>query len=184
MTNQALILIDLQNDYFDGGRMPLHHSDAAVQAAAKLLAAFRTHGLPVIHIQHIIPRSPAPFFEAGTHGAEIHPAVAPQNGEPLIVKNHPNSFRDTTLQAELTRIGTTNLVIAGAMSQMCVDSTARAAADLGYTVTVAHDACACPALTFNDTQIPAPLVHAAFMAALSGSFATVTDTSHVIAALP
>lgn len=183
MTQQALILIDLQNDYFADGRMPLYHPDAAVQAAVKLLAAFRAHALPVVHIQHIIPRSPAPFFEAGTKGAEIHAAVAPVQGETLIVKNHPNSFRDTTLQAELTRLGATNLVIAGAMSQMCVDSTARAAADLGYTVTVAHDACACPALTFNDTEITAPLVHAAFMAALSGSFATVTDTSRLIAAL-
>ena len=60
---QALILIDLQNDYFDGGRMPLHQPDLAVAAAATLLAAFRARGLPVLHIQHIIPKTPAPFFE-------------------------------------------------------------------------------------------------------------------------
>ncbi len=181
MPDPVLIIVDLQNDYFEGGRMTLHKTDAAAANAARILAAFRDHAFPVIHIQHIIPETPAPFFEAGTEGVKINAAVAPIIGEPVIVKNHPNSFRDTGLKAALDALGATDLVIVGAMSQMCIDTTTRAAHDMGYGCTVAHDACACPPQSFNGVEVSAPQVHAAFMAALSDGFATVISTDKAIA---
>lgn len=182
MTATALLIIDLQNDYFPGGRMALEAIDTAAARAARLLAAFRARGWPVIHVQHIVARSPAPFFEAGTEGVAIHRLVAPQTGETVIVKAYPNSFRQTGLKAALDALGVERLVIAGAMSHMCIDATTRAAADLGYACTVAEDACATRALAHGGVTVPAAQVHAALMAALT-SYGTVAPTETVLANL-
>ena len=94
---QALLIVDLQNDYFDGGKFPLVGIDAAAKNAARVLAAFRAQGLHVIHIRHEILREPAPFFAPESEGAEIHEMVAPERDEVVITKNFPNSFRETDL---------------------------------------------------------------------------------------
>lgn len=180
MTNQALILIDIQNDYFDGGKFPLEQSREAGENSARLLEYFRENNMPVVHIQHITDIPNAPFFEKGTQGVDIHPLVAPEKGEPVVVKHFPNSFKETTLQSHLDELQVDSLVIAGMMSNMCVDSTTRAAADLGYTCTVVHDACAAASLEFEGTTCPAPLVHAAFMAALKSAFATMKPTDELV----
>ena len=98
-------------------------------------------------------------------------------------KTEPNSFLGTTLRDELTDLGVDELVIAGMMTSMCVDSTTRAAAELGYDVTVVHDACAAPDLEFGGTKVPGAAVHAAFLAALGDSFAVVGSSADVIASL-
>ena len=95
----ALLLIDLQNDYFPGGAWELAGSDAAVASAARLLAAFRAAGKPVIHIQHVAAHPGATFFRPATPGVEIHPLVAPAPGEKVVIKHFANSFRDTSLLA-------------------------------------------------------------------------------------
>lgn len=178
----ALLLIDLQNDYFSGGAMALEGSEAAVAVATRLLDRWRARHLPVIHVQHLSTRSGAGFFIPGTEGAEIHPAVAPLPGEPVVVKHTPNSFRDTPL-ADLLRTGDIDhLVIAGMMTHMCVDSTARAAADLGFRCTVVQDACATRSLSFGGTAVPAAQVQAAFLAALQGLFAEVCTGATILAA--
>ena len=182
MTAPALLIIDLQNDYFTGGRMALEAPEAAAARAAELMAAFRARGWPVLSIQHVMARSPAPFFEPGTEGVEINAAVRPTPDETVIVKHFPNSFRETGLGAALEAAGVRDLVIAGAMSHMCVDATTRAAADLGYGCTVAQDACATRALAFGGVEVPAAHVHAAFMAAL-GSYGKVADTADILAGL-
>lgn len=183
MTTQALLIVDLQNDYFEGGKFPLSKTDEATANAASILARFRASGLPVIHIRHEILRKPAPFFEPGTEGAEIHPAVAPAGNEAVITKNFPNSFRDTNLQDQLQVLGITDLVIIGAMSHFCIDATTRAATDLGYGCTVAHDACATRDLEFDGVTVPAAQVHAAFMAALAMGYGAILPTERVIAGL-
>ena len=99
--NTALLLIDIQNDYFPGGNMVLEGADEACAQAGKLLTAFRRAGLAVIHIQHLSLRPGSTFFLPGTPGAEIHAHVAPQAGEPVIEKHYPNSFRETMLMAAL-----------------------------------------------------------------------------------
>ncbi|MCW1932658.1 cysteine hydrolase family protein [Pararhodobacter zhoushanensis] len=179
MPETALLIVDMQRDYFPGGRMALEGTDAAATQAAKLVAHFRAQGWPVLHVQHIMARSPAPFFEAGTEGAEIHPSLAPQDGETLIVKAFPNSFRETGLKAALDALGIERLVIAGAMSHMCIDATTRAAGDLGYTCLVADDACATRALSHGGVTVPAAQVHATMMAGLT-SYATVEPTDAVL----
>lgn len=179
----ALLIIDIQNDYFPGGAMELVGSTEAGAQAGKLLAAFRGKGLPVIHVQHISTRPGASFFVPETKGVEIHASVAPQAGETIIQKNFPNSFRDTPLLQHLRDRDITRLVIAGMMTQMCIDSTVRAAADLGFACSLAHDACATRDLSFGGVTVPAASVQAAFLAALNGLFARVQTTDELCAGL-
>jgi nicotinamidase-related amidase len=175
--HSALVLIDLQNDYFPGGRFELHEASAAVAKAGQVLAAFRARGWPVIHVRHEADRPGATFFLPGTDGAAIHPAVAPAPGETVVLKHFPNSFRETDLQERLEALGVRHLVVAGMMTNLCVDATVRAAFDLAYDVTVLGDACAARELTFEGEAIPAPQVHGAFLAALGMVYAKVVRTA-------
>jgi nicotinamidase-related amidase len=180
----ALLLIDIQNDYFPGGTMELVGADGASKQAASLLAAFRASAWPVFHIQHIATRPTATFFRPHTQGVEIHPNVLPTPGEAVITKAYPNSFRETSLLASLRAADVSTMVVVGMMTHMCVDTTVRAAADLGFVCTVVHDACATKALTFQAQTVQAAEVQAAYMAALQGSFGEVCSTAEVIARLP
>jgi nicotinamidase-related amidase len=179
----ALLIIDIQNDYFPGGAMALEGAEAAGQNAAKLLAAFRAKHLPVFHMQHQSVRPGATFFIPGTPGAEIHPCVAPAANEKVLEKNYPNSFRETALETRLEAAGTRHLVIAGMMTQMCVDATVRQAFDLGYRVTLGADACATRDQSFGGQTIPAVQVQGAFLAALSGLYAKVAPVDEIVPSL-
>jgi nicotinamidase-related amidase len=179
--NSCLILVDFQNDYFPGGAMELVGIEAAAANARLLLTDFRRTGSPVIHIRHVSARPGATFFLPGTDGAEIHPLMTPREGETVIEKNFPNSFRTTPLLDTLKRMGRDALVICGAMSHMCIDATTRAAFDLGFTCTVAEDACATRDLVFKGRVVRAADVHASFMAALSVPYAAVVATHEIIA---
>jgi nicotinamidase-related amidase len=178
--SNALIIVDIQNDYFPGGRMTLHEIDRAAEYAARLLKHFRDENRPVVHIQHTWEDPSAPFFVAGTPGAEIHESVAPRAGERVIVKHYPNSFRESPLLEELRRLGVNDLTICGAMSHMCIDATTRAAADYGFNCTVAHDACATRDVEFQGATVAAKDVHAAYMSALGFAYAKVVPTSDAL----
>jgi len=184
MDKTALILVDIQNDYFPGGKMTLEGIDAASANAARLLSRFREKRLPVFHIRHLAARPGATFFLPDTPGSEIHPSVAPMADETVVVKHFPNSFRETSLLDQLKKAGVASVVICGAMSHMCIDATVRAAADLGFRCRVAQDACATRALVFGQEIVPAAMVHAAFMAALSAAYAEVLTTEELIAENP
>jgi nicotinamidase-related amidase len=179
----ALVLIDLQNDYFPGGAMELVGSDAAVEQARTLLQAFRARGLPLFHIQHISKRPGATFFLPNTKGVEIHSAVAPSSGEAVVNKHFPSSFRETTLLENLRGVGATRLVFAGMMTHMCVDTTVRAAADLGFECSLAEDGCATRSLQFSGNQVDAAQVQMAYLAALNGAFAKVQPARAIADAL-
>ena len=181
--SQALLIVDVQNDYFPGGRMELVGSREAGQQAGELLAAFRAARLPVIHVQHISVRPGATFFLPGTEGIRIHEAVAPREGEPIFEKSFPNAFRQTGLLAHLQGLGVRQLTIAGMMTHMCIDTTVRAAFDLGFESTLAHDACATKALSFGGTEVTAAEVQATFLAALDGTFAKVRSAAEIRANL-
>ena len=178
----TLLLIDIQNDYFEGGAMALPHSAEAAMRAAAVLAYWREQGRRVIHMQHIAKRAGATFFLPGTAGAEIHASVQAREGEMVIQKQFPNCFRETSLLDRLRELGTRELVIAGMMSQLCIDTTTRAAADLGFACTVVHDACAARALEFQGLALSAQQVHAAYMAALQGSFAKMMGSQDLLQA--
>ena len=171
----ALILVDIQKDYFSGGQMELVGMNDASRNARELLRFFREKKWPIFHIQHIAVRDGATFFLPNSVGMEIHENVKPLLGETIIQKHHPNSFLNTKLHEELLKAGIESVVICGAMSHMCIDATTRAAADLGFQCTVVHDACATRDLIFNDKAVPADMVHSAFMAAFQSVYAKVMD---------
>ena len=181
--NTALLLIDIQNDYFPGGKMELEGSPEASEKTKQVLSLFRKKGLPVVHVQHISVRPGASFFISGTEGVEIRANVKPLLNEPVIRKHYPNSFRDTSLLEHLKGEDITHVVIAGMMTHMCVDATTRAAFDYGFQCTVLHDACATRGLSFNEDIVPARQVHAAFLAALGAVYAKIISTDDFIASL-
>ncbi len=177
--NQALVIVDMQNDYFPGGRMELVGIEEAAENVSQLLETFRTGVRSVIHMQHLSVNPGATFFLPETEGAEIHKSVAPAKGELVIRKNYPSSFRETGLLAELQKRNVDEIVVCGAMTHMCIDTTVRAAFDLGLNCVVVADGCATTNLTFGDLVIEAAQVHGAFMASLGAVFARVTDMSGV-----
>lgn len=180
MSKRALIVIDIQNDYFPGGKWTLSNIESAAGNAARVLDAARTAGDLVVHVRHENPDPGAPFFMAGSEGAEIHATVRPAQGEDVVVKQHVNSFRDTRLEDLLDDNGVEEVVMVGAMSHMCIDAAARAARDLGYGVTVIHDACATRDLEFGGAVVPAADVHAAFMSALGFAYADMVSTDRYL----
>ncbi|MFE5407426.1 cysteine hydrolase family protein [Microbacterium sp. NPDC056569] len=180
---RLLLLIDIQRDYFPGGRHPLVDPDAAADAAARLLAAFRTTGERVVHVQHIWEGPDAAFFAPGTPGVEFDPRVAPDGQEHVIVKHQPNAFLGTGLESLLRAADADEIVVAGMMSSMCVDATVRAASDLGFRIAVAQDASAAPHLAYGGRTVPGSQVHLAFMAALDGTYARVADVDALVGEL-
>ncbi len=178
---QALLLIDIQNDYFAGGRSQLHEPLEALANAEWVLKKFRESGAPVIHVQHISVQDGATFFLPGTDGVKIHERLTPLESEPVVVKHAPSSFLGTNLLELLQDGNITELVVCGMMSHMCIDTTVRACKDHGLKVTLLEDACATKDLNFRDTVIPAETVHRTFMAALSGMFARVIRTQEYLA---
>lgn len=181
MSTRALILIDIQNDYFADGKWPLHGIDAATENAVRVLAAARAAGDTVVHVRHEFQGDSAPFFAAGSAGAHIHGSVQPLAEESVVLKHQVNSFRDTDLKARLDKAGVEQVTLVGAMSHMCIDAAARASADYGYATTVIHDACATRDQEFDGKHVPAPQVQAAYMAALAFAYATVTSTEQYLA---
>lgn len=179
MSKRAVIVVDLQKDYLDSGKWGLVGIDAAVQKAASIIEAARASGTPVVHVRHESVEG-APFLAAGTEGAEIIPAVQPKEGETVVIKNYPNSFRGTNLKELLDAKGIKEVVIVGAMTHMCIDATARAAADFGYSVLVAHDATASRDVEFNGKTISAAETHAAFLSALAFAYGKVVSSDELL----
>jgi nicotinamidase-related amidase len=179
---RALIVIDIQNDYFPGGKWTLDNMDAAADNAARVIAAARAAGDLVVHVRHEFASADAPFFTPGSEGARTHEKVLPAQGEAVVLKHHVNSFRETDLEDILDRNGVEDVVIAGAMSHMCIDAATRAANDLGYGVTVIHDACASRDLEFDGAVVPAAKVHAAYMSALGFAYAKTVSTDDFVGA--
>lgn len=180
MSKRAIIVVDIQNEYFPDGKLPLEGIETAVANAAKVIEHARSAKDCVIHVRHEAADSNRPFFTPGTQGVAIHPMVAPLDSETVLVKHFPNSFLETGLKELLDQQDIEDVVIIGAMSHMCIDATSRAASDFGYKTTVVHDACATRDLEFDGMTVPATQVHAAMMAALAFAYGTVITTDQYI----
>jgi len=176
----ALLLIDIQNDYFPGGKMALEGSLEAGQKAKRLLEYFRKERFPRVHIQHVSTRDGATFLLSDTDGVQFHESVRPAELETVIQKHYPNAFRDTRLLSFLRESRVQGLVIAGMMTHLCVDATVRAASEHGFECWIAGDACATKALTFQGKTIPAGEVQGAFLAALDGTYGKVMNAEDII----
>jgi nicotinamidase-related amidase len=136
MKKKALLVIDVQKGIVHG--LPVKDADGVLKRIHSLQERFRSAGAPVINIQHDGP--PGHRVEKGTSGWNIEEAVEPASGEPVIHKRASDSFFETSLQDHLSRLGITDLVVAGCMTQYCVDTTCRRAVTLGYNVVLASDA--------------------------------------------
>ncbi len=176
--SRALVLVDIQRDYFPGGKMPLHEPEAAAAKAGEVLEAFRAAGDPVVHVKHLTPPGGG-FLEEDTDGIDHMEPVTPNDGEAVVEKRHPNSFLETDLEARLRAEGVEEVVVVGMMTSMCVDATTRAGSDLGFKMTVVEDACATPALEHDGRAVGAPDVQAAFLAALGQFYADVVPAERL-----
>ena len=165
MSKTALLVIDVQNDYFPQGKMELFRVEQALIQVNKLEDAFIQNDQPIIYIQHIANQPNAPFFEAGTVGVELHSGLKIVPDSIVIEKHYPNSFFQTTLKAQLDQLGVEKLVICGMMTHMCVDATSRAAAEFGYDPVVIADATATRDLSYANKTTQATDVQTACLAA-------------------
>ncbi|MBC5842075.1 MAG: cysteine hydrolase [Flavobacteriaceae bacterium] len=177
--SKALIIIDIQNDYFENGAMELVGALEASEKAKQVLSNFRENNLPIIHIQHLASAS-GTFFLPNTSGQEIHKNVTPLTGEKLIIKNYPNSFRETELLDYLKSENISELVLVGMMTHMCIDATVRAAKDFDFECTLISDATATRDLEINGKKVKADDVQNAFLAGLSSFYATVKTTEEYL----
>ena len=176
----ALLLIDIQNDYFENGTMALVGSDKASENTKLILERYRANHQTIIHIQHIATSPNTTFFRPNTTGAETNNNVKPLNNEKVIVKHYPNSFRDTELADYLKSKNISNLVICGMMTHMCVDATTRAAKDMGYDIVLIGDACATKDQEINGQKVKAEEVQKSFLAALNYYYSTVLTTQQYL----
>ena len=176
----ALLLVDIQNDYFPGGNMELVGIDIASSNARLLLDQFRDQNLQTFHIKHTFHDAQAEFFLPNTDGSEINGCVDPLPNETVITKHFPNSFRETNLLEQLKINSITDLVICGAMSHMCIEATTRAAADLGFKCVVVQDACATRDIEFQGKTVSANDVHNTSMSALAFAYANVVNVDELI----
>lgn len=177
----ALIIIDIQNDYFPNGKMELNNPEKAAANASKVLEWFRQSNKDnIFHIRHIASSPELGFFLPNTEGSEFHKTVLPLENENIIIKNSANSFLKTDLESKLREKGITKIVVAGMMTHMCIDATVRAAVDLGFETTLIEDACASKDLAYQDEIIPALQVHRAFISALQSMYCTVRSTEEFL----
>jgi nicotinamidase-related amidase len=170
----TLIMIDFQNTYRTGV-MALPGADRALEAASRLLDRARAAGTPVVHVVNDGGEG-SPYDIRADIGRVADP-VAPQDGEPVVVKRFPNSFHDTGLLDVLRRLDAgPDLVLAGFMTHMCVQFTAQGAFNLGYRPTVVAEACATRPLAGPDgAPIPADALHAAALTTIGDLFGLVAD---------
>ena len=181
MSKKALIVIDIQNEYFENGALPLVNPVEASLNAGKVIEHFRAKNLPIAHIQHVSANPEfMPIFLEGTNGVEIHENIKTLEGEKVFQKYFPNSFRDTGLLEYLKENDVTEVVITGMMTHMCVDATTRAAFDFGYKCTVIGDTCASRDLEINGKTVKADEVHHAFLAALEFFYAEIKSTEEFL----
>lgn len=175
LSDAALILIDCQEEY-RRGPLALPGVEPALAEAAVLLERARSLGRPVVHVRHV--GGPGGPFDPDAERGRIAEAVAPRDGEPVVLKRKPNAFADTDLSALLEERGMKTLILVGFMTHMCVSSTARAALDLGLSCTIAASACATRALPDGrGGAVDAETLHRAELAALSDRFAAIAETA-------
>ena len=176
---KAVIVIDVQNDYFPGGKMELVNSREAGEKTAELLKEAREKNIEVIYIQHISIREGAGFFIKGSEGAEINKSVTPLKNEKIFQKNYPNSFRETGLYEYLKSKNINELIVCGMMTHMCVDTTVRAGFDLGFKMKLVSDCCATRDLKYGEKTVSAENVQTAYFGAINGIFAEVVKVENL-----
>lgn len=141
---KALLVIDIQSDYFPAGKFPLEGADEALTHALAVIDQARKGGTMIVAVQHVAPQG-APFFEEGSEGAALHPKIAAATaGDSLVTKREADSFLETGLGELLQKADVKELQIIGMMTQHCVTHTALSPEARDYSVSIVGDACAAP----------------------------------------
>ena len=179
----ALIIIDIQNEYFNGGGLPLPESESAAVNAKVLLEWARENALTVVHIRHLATNASSPIFAPNSKTSEIAAIVSPLISERIFTKHFPNAFLGTDLHTFLISHKIDTLIICGMMTHTCVASTSQAAAELNYSVILAKNACTTRSLPTGDTgqAMDYKTIHAATLVALSDAIADIMGTDEIIA---
>lgn len=177
LAEQTLVVVDCQNTY-TRGPLELAGVQAALDAVEELLDRARTAGVPVVHVQH--DAGPGSAYDVRADSGAIVERVAPRPGEPVVVKNRPSSFVGTDLHERLQAAAACDLLIAGFMTHMCVNSTARNAFSLGYRPTVVAAATATRDLPGPDGPLPAAAVQAVSLAAIADLFGVVVPDAAAV----
>ncbi|UDF28799.1 UNVERIFIED_ORG: cysteine hydrolase [Roseateles sp. XES5] len=177
--NAVLIPIDMQRA-FDAAPWPPRWNDRLDENGLALLSAWRAAGRPIIHVRHdsIVPGS---TLGPGTAGNAHRPGFEPQTGEPLVTKSVNAAFIGTDLELRLRRLGAETIVLFGLSTDMCVSTSVRVGANLGYRVILVEDACDCFDLPDGTGgTIPAAEVHRVHVATLRHEFAEVLRTADLV----
>ncbi|KAK5170601.1 phospholipase C type enzyme [Saxophila tyrrhenica] len=172
-TDSTLIIIDAQNEYAEG-KLAVSNAPATRKAISSLLSKYREAGGKIVHIKHLVPEG-APVFTPGSRLAEEYEELTPREGEKVVEKLHPSSFADTNLHEYLRGVGGLKVVLTGYMAHVCVSTTARDGARLGYDVLVAEDC-------VGDRDIPGASgaeVTKMVMHELGDAFATVVQSGDI-----
>lgn len=176
----ALLVIDFQNEYFNG-KMPIPDGVAAQHNAQCLIEFADQHKMPVIHIQHIGPAGSAVFAQDGKT-VDFHPLMLPRPQDTLVQKTTVSVFASTDIDAQLKKAGIKTLIISGLMTHACVAAAARDATPLGYDVVVASDATATRAITrANGRSVTKDQLHDSALAEIEDTFGSVLTTAQIVA---
>ncbi|MET9777484.1 isochorismatase family protein [Streptomyces sp. NPDC006367] len=173
LAESTLILVDYQNTYTTGV-MELDGWREALDAASALLARARREGAKVIHV--INDGGEGTPYDIRAEIGQIHPSVAPADGEPVVVKKLPNAFLGTDLDEHVDAAGNDDLVVIGFMTHMCVAYTTQGAFLRGNRPTVVADACATRALPVTDTEVTSHQLHTSALAAIADLYGTVVPS--------
>lgn len=179
----GLVVIDVQNDYFPGGKFVLFRARSALARTLQLRDWARRKGLPIWWIRHTSPSPRAFFLLPNTPGAELHAALGPLPSEPIVDKHDPNSFVATDLEAQLRAHGVDTVVWAGMISWMCVETTVRSAKDKGFRNWVARDAVASGWISGPYGPVTPWSAHRAFLSALGFAHAELLSTRQILRSL-
>lgn len=176
----ALLVIDFQNEYFDG-KMPIPDGKAALENAKRLIALADDAGMPVFHVQHVTP-SGTPIFAEDGRTVAFHADIQPGENHAVVRKSSVSVFPTTDIDVQLKAKGIKTLIVSGLMTHACVAGATRDAVPLGYNVIVAADACATRDLTGEDGKtVPHSVLHQASLVSLSDTFADVQATDAILA---
>ena len=177
----ALLVIDFQHEYFEGGRLFIPDGSAALGHALQLVRFADSHRIPVFHVQHL-GAAGAALFPRDSERSAFHPELTPAPQHAVVQKTMASSFAGTDLHPQLQARGTETLIICGLMTHMCVSTTARDARPLGYRVLVAGDACATRDIDgWDGAPVDHATLHRAALTALADSFAEVLTTAGITA---
>jgi nicotinamidase-related amidase len=172
--SSALLVIDVQNGMFSDPKDPVYQGEKLIETIKKLIYEMRQKSFPIIYVRHEGP--PGSPLEKGSYGYEIRSEITPLKSDSIINKTTPNSFVNTNLQSLLDDRNITELIICGLQSELCIDTTCRQAAALGYKVILIEDGHS----TFDTEILPAEKIRMHHNALLQGWFVTIKTSSEIL----